>query len=166
MIRSSLYRNVLTVKPLYHTVLSEDLTCWSTKVVWHTFIEKDCVNIKVRHALRHSSPPRVIHSHQCFFSQKEAEMSVFWKMTHSLLIFSLLGTSQDEKHQKGPVRSLNVSCLMTHISVNFKLFISYTLVAIGRPLSSLKKDKVTNLCQLCDFCEVNNSYLLLIYSPR
>lgn len=77
MIRSSLYRNVLTVKPLYHTVLSEDLTCWSTKVVWHTFIEKDCVNIKVRHALRHSSPPRVIHSHQCFFSQKEAEMSVF-----------------------------------------------------------------------------------------
>lgn len=38
-------------------ILSKHLNCWRTKVLRHTFIEKDCVNIKVRHALRSSSPP-------------------------------------------------------------------------------------------------------------
>lgn len=67
--------DVLIVKQLSETILSKHSNCRRTKVSWDSFIEKDRVNIKVRHALRSSSPPWVLDSFTsgCFFSQNETQ---------------------------------------------------------------------------------------------
>lgn len=111
------------------------------------FTEKDCVNIKVRHAL--NAPPEVdSFTSGCFFMKHQCVFSERWH-SHFSFFYLPRTTKESKEQQKEPVGKQYLCCLLTHISVNYRcLFLSHP-PAITLRLSPIEMKKDTDLCQFC-----------------